>query len=261
MPKIGIIGGSGLDDPQLLHEATVIEVETPYGKPSSPITVGKIEGVEVAILARHGRKHTIMPTNVPFRANIWALKDLGCTHILASSACGSLREEIEPGHLVFPDQFIDRTTKRASTFYDQDQVCHIAMEQPFCPQLRALMSGIAKEKGFAYHVDRTVITIEGPRFSTKAESRMFRSWGADVINMSTVPEVVLAREAGLCYQLIAMSTDYDCFMETKENVTWEQIVSTMKANVAKVKQIFLEAIPMIRDWDCICREAIKTALV
>jgi 5'-methylthioadenosine phosphorylase len=261
MPKIGIIGGSGLDDPQILADAREIEVETAFGKPSSPLTLGKIEGVDVVILARHGRRHTIMPTNVPFRANIMALKEQGCTHILATSACGSLRLKIQPGHLVLPDQFIDRTTKRASTFYDRDRVCHIPMEEPFCPQLRRLLHETAEELEIVHHLDRTVITIEGPRFSTRAESRMFRAWGADIINMSTVPEVVLAREAGLCYQVIAMSTDYDCFMETKENVTWEQIVSTMNANVAKVKRLLLAVIPRIADWECSCRTAIDTALV
>ncbi len=261
MSKIGIIGGSGLDDPRILKDAREINVTTPFGVPSSPLTLGTISGVEVVLLSRHGRKHTIMPTNVPFRANIWALKEYGCTHVIASSACGSLREDIEPGHLVFPSQFIDRTTKRAATFFDQDRVCHISMEEPFCPQCRTLLAAIATERNFAHHVDRTVITIEGPRFSTRAESRMFRSWGADVINMSTVPEVVLAREAGMCYQVIAMATDYDCFMDHRDNVSWEQIVRTMTANVEKVTQIFVDAIPRLPDWQCACREAIHSALV
>jgi len=196
---IGIIGGSGLDDPKILKDAKEIEVDTPFGKPSSPLTLGKIEGKEVVLLARHGRKHTIMPTNVNFRANIHALKEQGCTAILATTACGSLKEEIKPGDLVILDQFIDRTTKRACTFYEKDKVCHIAMAEPFCSKLRKLLIENAKELKLKHHEKGTMITIEGPRFSTKAESKMFIKWGADVINMSTVPEVVLAREAGICY--------------------------------------------------------------
>lgn len=261
MTKIGIIGGSGLDDPKLLEDFREIEVETPFGAPESPLTLGKMEGVDVVILARHGRRHATMPSNVNFRANVHALKDQGCTHVLATTACGSLREEIEPGHIVFPDQFVDRTTKRASTFYDRDRVCHIAMEEPFCPRLRDLLAAKAETLDLAFHRDRTLVSIEGPRFSTRAESRLFRAWGCDIINMSTVPEAPLAREAGMCYHPIAMSTDYDCFMETKENVTWEQIVKVMTANVAHVKALLAQVIPAIDFEDCSCRTAIDQALV
>ena len=197
MVKVGIIGGSGLEDPKFLKDQREVEYETPYGKPSSPLMVGKISGVEVVILSRHGKGHTIMPTNVPYQANIYALKEAGCTHILATTACGSLREEIKPGELVFIDQFIDRTTKRRSTFYEKDLVCHIPMAEPFCPNLRRLLYEQARKLGFRCHERGTVVTIEGPRFSSRAESLMFRQWGGDVINMTTVPEVVLAREAGL----------------------------------------------------------------
>lgn len=261
MVKIGIIGGSGLDDPKVLEDYREVKVKTPYGIPSSSLTCGNLHGIEVVILARHGKKHTLAPSNVNFRANISALKAQGCTHLLASTACGSLREEIEPGHLVFPDQFIDRTTRRISTFYDKDQVCHIAMEEPFCKKLRVLLEASSKELALNFHTDKTLITIEGPRFSTKAESHMFRTWGADVINMSTVPEAVLAREAGLCYQVIAMSTDYDCFMETQENVTWEQIVKVMKTNAENVLRLISRVIPRIEDKECACRAAIRSALV
>jgi len=261
MVKIGIIGGSGLDDLQLLKDKKEKNVTTKFGKPSSSLTIGKIKGVDVVILARHGKKHSIMPTNVNYRANIMALKNEACTHVIATTAVGSLREEIKPGHLVLPDQFIDRTTKRQSTFYDKNQVCHIAMENPFCLKLRDIVAKTMDELKLIYHKNKTIITIEGPRFSTKAESRMFRTWGADVINMSTIPEVVLAREAGICYQAIAMSTDYDCFMETKENVTWEQIVKTMNKNADNVKKVLLNVIPKIKYEDCECREAIKSALV
>lgn len=259
--KIGIIGGSGLDDPRILEDYTEEEMETPYGKPSSKITCGKIGGVDVCILARHGKKHTIMPSNVPFRANIWVLKKLNCTHILVSTACGSLREEIKPGDLVLPNQFIDMTKKRILTFYDKGQVCHISMEEPFCQKLRNLLEETINELNLSYHKDKTVITIEGPRFSTRAESRLWRQFGADIVNMSIVPEAVLAREAGICYQPLAMSTDYDCFMETRENVTWEQITKIMKQNVENIKKIFIRTIPKIKDWECECKEAIKKALV
>jgi len=252
MVKIGIIGGSGLDDPEILQEASEIEVDTVWGKPSSPLTCGAIQGVDVVILARHGKDHSIYPSGVNFRANIKALKDQGCTHVLGATAVGSLRQEIAPGHLVFPDQFIDFTRKRDVTFHDQGQVVHTPMAEPFCPNLRALLAAKSKELGLAHHQDRTVITIEGPRFSTKAESHMFRSWNADVINMSTVPEVNLAREAGLHYASTAMSTDYDCWHEEEESVTWEMILSTMKENANNVIKLFVAVIPAIKKYQDIC---------
>jgi len=261
MIKIGIIGGSGLDDPKLLDDFREIEVETPYGKPESPLTLGTLSGKPVAILARHGRKHAVMPGKVNFRANVWALKEQGVTHVFATTACGSLRDEIEPGFLVFPDQFIDRTTRRDSTFFDRDRVCHIAMEEPFCPALRERLASAAASLGFPHHAGQTLVTIEGPRFSTRAESRLFRSWGADIINMSTVPEATLAREAGLCYQPIAMSTDYDCYRESEENVSWEQIVKIMTANVEHVTALLAEVVPSVDFEDCPCRTAIDSALV
>lgn len=261
MVKIGIIGGSGLDDPKLLENYESVDMITPYGHPSSSITQGKLSGVDVAILARHGKKHQIMPSSVNFRANIWALKELGCTHIIATTAVGSLREDIAPGHLVFPDQFIDRTTKRAQTFYDTHKVCHIPMGEPFCSKLRTLLSQTADQQKIIAHRNATVITIEGPRFSTKAESHMFRSWGAHIINMSTVPEVVLAREAGLCYASIAMSTDYDCFMDTREPVTLEEVLRVMHENAEKVKSLLKEIIPKIQHIECSCKEMMKTSVI
>jgi 5'-methylthioadenosine phosphorylase len=242
--KIGIIGGSGLDDPQLMKDQKLKKVKTPYGIPSSDLTLGRIDGVQTVILARHGRKHSIYPTGVNFRANIHALKKEGCTHIFATTAVGSLREKIRPGDLVFPDQFIDFTKHRALTFHEK-KVVHTPMAEPFCRDIRLLLSNSAKELKLRHHPKGTVITIEGPRFSTRAESHMFRSWGADVINMSTVPEVVLAREAGLCYQAIAMSTDYDCWKEGEEPVTWEMILATMQRNVDNVRQLLLKTISKI----------------
>lgn len=261
MIKIGIIGGSGLDDPKILQDPQEIGVDTPYGKPSSLLTTGKIRGVDVVILARHGKKHSIMPSNVNYRANIYALKAQGCTHILATTAVGSLRAEIKPGHIVFPDQIIDRTTKRASTFYDYGKVCHIPMAEPFCSKLRKILSSEATLLGLEHHDTTTLVTIEGPRFSTKAESHMFRSWGADIINMSIMPECTLAREAGMCYQPIAMSTDYDCWHVSEAPVTWEQIVKIMGQNAENVKRLLLAVIPKIAHEECACRDAIKTALV
>ena len=248
MVKVGIIGGSGLDNPNILKQATELEVETPYGSPTSLLTCGRIEGVEAVIIARHGKNHSIFPSKVNFRANIWALKERGCTHVLATTAVGSLREEIKPGHLVFPDQFIDHTKKRELTFFDEDVVVHTPMAEPFCVNLIELCSASAERMRIPYHRDKTVITIEGPRFSTKAESNMFRGWMADVINMSTVPEVNLAREKKMHYATIAMSTDYDCWREGEESVTWETIVQMMQKNADNVIKLFLEVIPKIGDY-------------
>jgi len=250
-----------LEDPKILKDAKDISVKTKFGSPSSSLTTGKINNIDVAILTRHGKKHSIMPSNVNFRANIMALKEQGCTHIIATTACGSLREEIKPGHLVFCDQFIDRTTKRASTFYDTDKVCHIPMAEPFCAKLRSILSESASETGLEYHKKGTVITIEGPRFSTKAESHMYRQWNADVINMSTVPEVVLAREAGICYAIVAMSTDYDCFMEDRPHVTIDEVLKVMKQNADNVKRLLIEVIPKINYIECKCKEDIKTSII
>lgn len=250
--KIGIIGGSGMDDPRLMKGIKEKRVRTPYGSPSSALTVGRINGVETVILARHGKDHSIYPTGVNFRANIHALKKEGCTHILATTAVGSLREKIRPGDLVFPDQFIDFTKHRPLTFHDE-KVIHTPMGEPFCSDLRKLLIGSAKELRFRHHGKGTVVTIEGPRFSTKAESHMFRKLGADVINMSTVPEVILAREAGICYQTIAMSTDYDCWKEGEEPVTWEMILSIMKKNAENVKELLLKTVSRISGTGCGCR--------
>ena len=252
MIKVGIIGGSGLDDPKILKRAREKEVETPYGAPTSVLTCGVIEGVEVVIIARHGKNHSIFPSKVNFRANIWALKEQGCTHVLASTAVGSLREGIKPGHLVFPNQFIDHTRKRELTFFDEDVVVHTPMAEPFCSNLIELCSSSAKRMKMPSHKDKTIITIEGPRFSTKAESHMFRGWKADVINMSTVPEVNLAREKKMHYAAIAMSTDYDCWREGEESVTWEIIMGIMKKNAENVIRLFLEVIPKIRDYNDVC---------
>jgi len=259
--KVGIIGGSGLDDPKIFEAKAERVVNTPYGKPSDILIEGTMAGVDCVLLARHGRGHSIMPSNVNFRANIWALKEVGCTHLLVSTACGSLKEELHPGDVVFLDQFIDRTTKRASTFYDgapgsPKGVCYIPMHTPFCPHTNKVLIETAVELGINHHISGTVITIEGPRFSTKAESHMFRSWGADVINMTTVPEVTLAKEAGLCYAAIAMVTDYDCWKETHEAVSPTAVLEVFKKNIQTMLTLFATAIPKLaqKDWTAIIEE-------
>jgi 5'-methylthioadenosine phosphorylase len=242
--KVGIIGGSGLDDPQILKTPTRKEAANKYGQPSSLLTCGEIEGVAVVILARHGKEHAIMPTKVNFLANIYALKQEGCTHILAATAVGSLRQEIKPGNLVFPSQFIDFTRHRNLTFFTE-KVVHTPMSQPYDKKITESLCRVCDELGYAYNRDVTVITIEGPRFSTKAESHMFRQWGADIINMSTCPEVILANELGIPYQTIAMSTDYDCWKEDEAPVTFEMIIERMKENAEKVKTLLTKVIPRI----------------
>jgi 5'-methylthioadenosine phosphorylase len=245
MLKIGIIGGSGLDDPDILKDASDVELETSYGSPTSPLKVGTIDGVEVALLARHGRSHTIPPTHVNNRANIAALRDFGCTHILATTACGSLRQEIERGDFVILDQFIDFTRLRAVSFDDvfPEGGHHTPMPDPFDEGVRNAMIRAAKDLNIRHHEHGTVVTIEGNRFSTRAESHMFRAWGADVINMSIAPECILANEAGIPYGAVAMSTDYDCWKDDEAPVSWEEILEVFKDNVGNVTQLLVNTIP------------------
>ena len=245
MAKIGIIGGSGLDKPEILKNSSEKDGTNKFGTPSSTLTCGEIAGVEVVILARHGKDHSIPPTKVNFLANIYALKEQGCTHILAATAVGSLRDEIIPGNLVFPSQFIDFTRHRNLTFF-HDRVVHTPMSAPYDKNLTEVLCNTCKELGYGYNRDVVVITIEGPRFSTKAESHMFRAWGADIINMSTCPEVILANEQGIPYQTVAMSTDYDCWKESEEPVTYEMVMKRMEENAEKVKKLLIKAIPRIK---------------
>jgi len=243
--KTGIIGGSGLENPDILISPVVTDPGTPYGSPSSTLLSGVIDGNDVVLLSRHGRDHTIPPSKVNNRANIYALREAGCTHIIATTACGSLREEIGRGDLVIPDQFIDFTRHRDITFFDEfaaGDLKHAPMADPFDNHLRSLIIGMAKELGIAVHEKGTVITIEGPRFSTRAESRMFRQWGADVINMSVAPEVILANEAGIPYAAIAMSTDYDCWKEDEAPVSWEEVLKVFGENVNNVLHLILKVI-------------------
>jgi 5'-methylthioadenosine phosphorylase len=237
MVKIGIIGGSGLDNPDILKNASDKQITTIYGDPTSPLKSGKIYDFEVILIARHGREHTIPPTQVNYRANIQALKNEGCTHILATTACGSLREEIGRGDFVILDQFIDFTRLRKISFFEEfppGDAKHTAMAYPFSEDLRAILIESAKELNLKFHETGTVVTIEGPRFSTRAESEMFRMWGADVINMSIAPEAILANEAGVPYAAVAMSTDYDCWKEDEAPVTWNEILEIFGKNVNNV---------------------------
>lgn len=258
--RIGIIGGTGMYDADFLLEPRAVVIDTPFGKPSEPVSVGKIGSTEVVVIPRHGKGHIMNPTNVNYRANIWAMKRLGVTRIIAPCAVGSLREEIKPGDLVFTDQFIDRTTKRISTFYDKEKVCHISTAQPFCPELRKLLIDSAEKLNLPHHKSGTNIVIEGPRFSTKAESNLFRSLGCDTINMTMIPECVLAREAEICYAAVAQVTDYDCWRDTV--VEFTDIINTLKANVEKTKKLLLEVIPKIPlQRNCSCGSALKNAFI
>jgi len=247
MVKIGIIGGSGLDDPKILKNAKEISVETAYGSPSSSLSAGKIEGVGIVIIARHGRGHTIPPTQVNYRANIQALKEQGCTHILATTACGSLRDEIKRGDFIIVDQFIDFTRHRKISFFEHfkpgaENANHTPMADPFSEGLRAKLIQAGRELGLKIHEQGTVITIEGPRFSTRAESRLFRLWGADIINMSIAPEAILANEAGIPYAAVAMSTDYDCWKTDEPPAAWPEILAVFEKNVENVKKLLLKTI-------------------
>lgn len=246
--KIGIIGGSGLDNPHLFENPKDVIVTTPWGLPSSPLKVGKISNVDVVLLGRHGREHTIPPTQVNYRANIRALKDIGCTHILATTAVGSLREDIRRGDLIILDQFIDFTKQRKMTFYESfnsHEPVHTPMAVPFDNALRRVLIKVCFDQGFAFHESGTVLTVEGPRFSTRAESKMFRLLGADVVNMSISTEAALANEIGIPYAAVAMSTDYDCWKEDEEPVSWDAILQVFKANTDKVTELLLQAIPSI----------------
>ena len=237
MQKIGLIGGSGLEKLNILENMKEISVTTPFGAPSSTFFTGTIGNCELYILSRHGRDHAIPPTQVNNRANISALQKSGCQFIFATTACGSLREEIRRGDMVIADQFIDFTRHRVNTFYEKfepGKMAHTAMADPFSEPLRQMLIRGCRERGIPYHPAGTIVTIEGPRFSTRAESKMFRLLGADVINMSIAPEASLAMEAGIPYAAIALSTDYDSWKHDEEPVTWEDVLQVFNENVQHV---------------------------
>lgn len=254
--KIGIIGGSGLNNPTLFQEPIEKQISTEYGEPSDVLICGKIEGIDCVLLARHSRSHSVPPSSINFRANICALKKEGCTHILTTTACGSLQENIQPGNFVVLDQFIDRTNSRKLTFFDGlpgswNGVCHLPMAQPFCEGIRQAFIEACQKVGVKTHKSGTVVTIEGPRFSTLAESKLFRSWNCDVINMTTVPEVTLAREAGILYGSLAMATDYDCWKQDHGSVNVQDVLAVFKENSKKAINVLTEAIKIIasKNWE------------
>ncbi|MGE4551808.1 MAG: S-methyl-5'-thioadenosine phosphorylase [Desulfovibrionaceae bacterium] len=254
MKTIGVIGGNGLDNADVMedaHEDQILKderdvfLDTPWGQPSSPLRRVNIAGREVLLLARHGREHTIPPSQVNYRANIQALKQAGCEAILATTACGSLREEIGRGDLVILDQFIDFTRKRANTFHERFEPhnpVHTSLADPFDADLRARLNAACQALGLTHHPRGTLVTIEGPRFSTRAESHMFRGWGGDVINMSVATEATLAMEAGIPYAAVAMSTDYDCWKLDEVPVTWDEILQVFTRNAQRVTRLLIETI-------------------
>jgi 5'-methylthioadenosine phosphorylase len=256
--RIGVIGGSGLYAIDGLEDITEHQVDTPFGAPSSPLVSGRlagIEGVELVFLARHGRDHQFNPSEVPYRANLFALKSLGVSWVISVSAVGSLQMDIEPGHMVIIDQFIDRTKNRPSTFFDNGIVAHVGFGDPVCPTLRSFLLESARETGATVHDGGTYVCMEGPAFSTRAESNMYRSFGARVIGMTNLPEAKLAREAEISYATIAMSTDYDCWHEGHEDVTVEQVVRVARQNVAVARQIIKAAVPRIAAHDGPCPQS------
>ena len=262
--KVGVIGGSGLYEIEGLADIEQVSLDTPFGKPSDDIMVGRLSGVRVAFLPRHGRGHRISPSELPARANIWAMKSLGVTHLLSISAVGSLREELPPRDVVIPDQLLDRTKGiRPATFFGGGLVAHIAFAEPYCPELCRIVYDAAKEVGATVHMGGTMVVMEGPQFSTKAESSFYRQIGGDLIGMTALPEAKLAREAEICYCTVAMVTDYDCWHESEEAVTVEMVVNNLLANVDTAKAIVKIALPHIAEAgrQCECGKALANAII
>ena len=260
---IGIIGGSGLYKMDGLTDIEEININTPFGDPSDAVIVGMLEGRRVAFLPRHGRGHRISPTELNSRANIYALKSLGVRYIISVSACGSLREDLAPGHIVIPDQLVDRTRLRPLTFFSDGLVVHLSAAEPFSPPLSRLLYQAVQETGARpAHLGGTFVVIEGPRFSTKAESKIFRQWGCDIIGMTAIPEAILAREAEIAYATMAHVTDYDVWHETEEDVTVERVIKTLLGNVAAARQAIKNVIPKLADNpDWPCHHALENAII
>ncbi|GIW10909.1 MAG: S-methyl-5'-thioadenosine phosphorylase [Dehalococcoidia bacterium] len=261
--EIAVIGGSGL---YALEEGFTprerLDLETPFGKPSDTIVVGEIAGRRVAFLPRHGVGHRISPTELPVRANLWALKSLGVRKLISVSAVGSLKEEIAPLHLVVPDQLIDRTKSRVNSFFEGGIVVHVGFADPFCPQLSALLASCADAAGATVHRGGTLVVMEGPLFSTRAESELYRSWGASIIGMTALPEAKLAREAEICYAILACATDYDCWHPAHETVTVEMVVQNLLRNTALARQIIQSVVSRIDpSTDCSCHHALANAII
>lgn len=258
---IGIIGGTGVYDSGLFSDKREIKVYTPYGEPSDFITIGEYAGKQVAFIPRHGKGHRIPPHKINARANIWALKELGVRRIIAPSAVGSLSYDYKPGDIALPDQFIDFTKGRQYTFYDGGQICHVSMADPFCPQLRGIASQVIDKLNYTFQQRATYVCVEGPRFSTRAESKFFRDvLKAEIIGMTLVPECTLAREAEICYLSIATVTDYDVWAD--QPVSSKEIIETLHKNVEKTKKLIAEMIPAIpTSFECSCGNALDGALL
>ncbi len=264
--KIGVIGGSGLYQMEGMTDVEEVQVSTPFGAPSDAITVGRVEGVSIAFLPRHGRGHRLNPTEVPSRANIYALKSLGVEWVISVSAVGSMREDVAPLDLLIPDQLFDRTKSRVNSFFEGGIVVHCSFADPFCPTLAGILWEAAQELGdVKVHRGGTYVCIEGPLFSTKAESRIYRQWGVDVIGMTALPEAKLAREAELCYATIACATDYDCWHESEESVTVEMVINNLSANIKNAQRILrsvAQKIPADRSANaCGCPSSLAVAIM
>ena len=261
-PVLGIIGGSGVYHIPSLRNSKEMVINTPFGDPSSPILVGELSGKNVAFLARHGIGHVYLPSEVNYRANIYALKSLGANRILSISACGSLREDFCPGHIVIPDQLVDFTHKRARSFFGEGIVAHIGSADPYCVKLSNVLEKALQETGAPTHRGGTYITIEGPRFSTKAESNLYRQWGMSIIGMTSSPETFLAREAEICYTTMAHVTDYDVWHTSEEPVTVEMVIEVLKKNTEIANQAIINMVYLLtEDWDCGCQNSLKNAIM
>ena len=259
---IGIIGGSGLYNIEGIKDIKTVSIDTPFGKPSDSYTVGSLEGRKVAFLPRHGKGHTILPSELNFRANIYGMKKLGVEHIIAVSAVGSMKEEIKPLDIVIPDQFFDRTRGRISTFFGEGIVGHVSFADPVCETLATTLYNAAKSVGACVHKGGTYLCMEGPMFSTRAESNVYRQWGVSVIGMTNLQEAKLAREAEICYSTLAMATDYDCWHVGEEAVTLEMIIGNLNKNAETAKHILKAAIPKIElKRNCACATAVQNAIV
>jgi 5'-methylthioadenosine phosphorylase len=261
--KIGIIGGTGLYKMEGLKKTEAITVHTPFGSPSDNYLVGELDGIKVAFLPRHGMGHRILPHELNFRANIYGFKKIGVERIISVSAVGSMREEIEPLHMVLPDQFFDRTRKRIDTFFGGGIVAHVSFSHPICLQLRSTLYEKIKELGLTVHNGGTYLCIEGPQFSTKAESYIYRSWKVDIIGMTNLQEAKLAREAEICYATIALVTDYDCWREDEDNLSIEMIINNLNKNTENVKNVIRKVVPEIvtLERNCPCCSALKNAII
>ena len=259
---VGIIGGTGLYRMEGLEKVREVKVETPFGKPSDTYIKGTLEGTELVFLPRHGRGHRLLPTELNFRANIYGMKKLGVERIISIGSVGSLREEIAPGHMVIPDQFIDRTTQRTSTFFGRGLVAHVAFADPLCAELRKAVIRAGEQEGARIHPKGTYVCMEGPHFSTRAESHLYRSWGAHVIGMTNLQEAKLAREAEICFVTIALATDYDCWNDSAGDVKIEEVLRVLQQNAQLAQRVIVRAIGYFPDTrSCPCATSLKDALV